>query len=243
MADVQSMQLKGELDDVFEKSDSVPEVQEPEPEKGEIDVEPPSTEEQPADEPERENAQVPREALIAERKKRQELEDKLKSFESNQPKKEVEPEPEVDLFADPDGFRRQVSKTISDTAWETKVTLSQEMMRELKPDYDEKEAAFLEAIKDNPSLGQQIRNQANPAKFAYQQGAKWLETGLMQKDPEAYKAKLEAEFRAKWEAEKSGKPVVKATRQIPPSLATANGARTSDEAPIDDLAGLFPELR
>lgn len=119
---------------------------------------------------------VPVKALKEERRKRQELERRLAELEAKAPQ---QPEGPVDPV-------RQ------------RLDLSVEYAREQFSDYEEKETAFVDAIKTHPrgkEIYQAMLGDKHPARFAYELGAKILalrEIG----DPRTYKQRVMAEAKA-----------------------------------------------
>lgn len=95
-----------------------------------------------------------------EKRKRQDLERELQEFRSQAAQPKATPDP----IEDPEGFiRDQDQKRLND-----RISMSQELMRSQHQDYDEKEIKFVELVKTNPHLYQQMSQSANPAKFAYE---------------------------------------------------------------------------
>lgn len=204
-----SQQEVNSLDEVFNKSDSVELETETEPEskeeeskedepskdteqsqeleskdesvKGEENQE--SKEESPSDKKE----SWTKTAVIAERRKRQELEKKVLEFESKfeqlkvqetQKEKVVRPDP----IDDPQGAVDYDKQDLENKFYNTKVSLSQSVMRSLHDDYDEVEKKFIELANNDPYLSQKIRNVSNPAEFAYKTAKAHIESDNF-KDP------------------------------------------------------------
>lgn len=114
-----------------------------------------------------------------------------------------------DPFTDPDGARRwdddrqtEREQAADQRDFENRCGLSESFMIEIKgeADYREKEEAFGEAVKANPALSAQLRRSANPAKFAYEQGKKYLALKEIGDDPVAYRERLRAELEAELKA-------------------------------------------
>lgn len=196
---------------------------------------PPAPEKAPAKDPAAETSTDPkakaREAQQNdERRKRQaaeqraaDLERELNDLKSGkapqQQQPQQQPQPKViperpDPFVDPEGARRwdndrQTEREAANEQREFERTcaLSESFMVELKgeADYREKENAFGEAIKANPALAVQLRRSANPAKFAYDQGKKFLALKEIGDDPEAFRARERERLRAEIEAELKAK--------------------------------------
>jgi hypothetical protein len=240
---------ENELENVFETSDSEQvEATQPEPpaEKGEPNAEPPTAEKEPANEPV-ENAQVPREALIAERHKRQSSESRIKELEEELAKVKA-PKPEelkaekqrIDLFAEPEKFQDSVEQRIAMAERKALINTSRLVHLKMNPDYVEKESKFLEMVKVNPSLAIQMNESDDPAGFAYETAKKQMAIDEIATDPAAYEAKLREKLRQEWEAETQTKTPEKPSKKLPPSLATANGVKESD-VKLDSLQELFAD--
>lgn len=180
-------------------------------------------------------------AVLDERRKRQELEQRLREIESKK-----EPEPAPDWWADPEKAAQHQSQQIEARLYQQKVELSQDFMRSQHEDYDDMEARFMEMAQENPALRTELQKSANPARFAYETAKKAAEYDAM-KDVDSYKAKLEAEVRkdveAKVRKELEAEQEKKAKKEtaIDPSLASTSskGGLTSDDyagpTPLDEI--------
>ncbi len=122
---------------------------------------------------------VPLRALQDERRKRQELAERLTSMEQ-QAASVARPDP----FEDPDGAAEFDRREGTETTFRLRCDMSQEMMRQSHADYDEVESVFMEAAQANPALAVQLANHPFPARFAYQQGSRFREL-LRAGDPQA----------------------------------------------------------
>lgn len=109
---------------------------------------------------------VPLAALQDERRKRQELAERLSSMEQ-QAAAAARPDP----FEDPAGAAEFDRRENEASSFRLRCDMSQEMMRQAHPDYDEVESLFVEAAEINPALAVQLANHPFPARFAYQQGS------------------------------------------------------------------------
>lgn len=240
--------MSNELSQFLETSvaDPEPEIATPEPviaaDKGEQNAESPSAEKgEPTAKDEPEKGFVPIAATINERKRRQEAEqerDALRQeLESLKTPKQEEKGP--DLFAEPEAWVKAQDQKTQKQILQTKIELSREMYLESKPDFEEKEAAFVKMAQANPALVQQMYASANPAKFAYETAKKQLAIDEMG-DPETYRAKLKAEILAELqgvtpEPEKPLKPIIEKA----PSLANASAARLNTETHVKTLEEMF----
>lgn len=169
--------------------------------------------------PEPEPKTVPVAALLDERSKRQALEARLAELEARDA-------PKLDLFEDPDAVLENLKREVMSHADQRWINASRAMVMAAKPDYAEREAAFIEMARENPSLSAEMMRSDNPALFAYETARKHAEYQQMQ-DIDAYKAKIRAELEAEMAAKNGVAPK--------PSLATATSATGGDLPSDDDL--------
>lgn len=165
-----------------------------------------------------------------EKHKRQELEQKY----SNQPEKGQEALP--DPIDDPEGYAKALQVRNDRNQLATRITLSQELMRDKHADYEEREAQFAELAKTDPSLVAQLQQASNPAKFAYETAVKAERVAQFDNFDDAVKSEVgkqvaaeTARIRAEIEKEYSGK--LNQAQKIPPSGAKA-GSRGSDNSAV-----------
>ena len=205
---------KGETETETEESDqeeSGDESGETESEEGdETESEPPSEEEE----------SVPRKALLDERRKRQELESRLRELE---PPDEEAPDP----TDDPEGYEKHLRQKWEKEQWEKTATQSRERMIERHSDYEEKERHFMVLAQGDPDLVRQMNESHDPAAFAYEQAKESLD-----KQEKAIEGRvlerLKKEGRLKEEKEE-GKPNTSASRVSDLTSATGAGKNSGDE--------------
>lgn len=207
------------LDDVF--ADEAPEREEPEPEKGVTEeTEPESAEvepepESPSEDPESPELDHP--ALLAERRRRQAAEERLREYEARQTEANA-PNPDDD----PEGYR----KYVDEQSMRGKISMSRDLALDLWSDYEDVERTFVGLVQDdkgnvtNPALLAQMQAAKNPAKFAYEHAKAHLEAEKL-RDPK-YIEKMRAELRAEVEAE---------------VLAKLKADQTLKATDVPDLAG------
>ena len=104
-----------------------------------------------------------------------------------------------DFWADPDKALANIAATVDQRLLQANTTMSVNLMRSLHDDYDEMEAAFVDAAEADPSLIYQMNQSGNPGQFAYN-WAKQQQQIAQYSDP-SYKQKLESEMREKIRAE------------------------------------------
>jgi hypothetical protein len=137
----------------------------------------------------------------------------------------VQPRPIPNMIEDPAGYHDYMEQKLFNQA----LNFSELMLRQKVGDdaaVDAAVAKFKELAKDNKPLQQELRDHQDPYKFAYDYVKKtqaMAEIG----DPAAYRAKLEADIRAKIEAEYAGtvsqQPAAPRVT-LPQSLGTARSA-------------------
>jgi len=224
---------KGEIEPVTDESDTEqdqpgkPEAEKPEG--GKADDEPGKPETPTGDTEESWTKAM----ALDERRKRQAIEEELKELKASQPES-TEEKKTPDVFEDQQAFVNSLTEETDRKLQNQKVELSRQFMMDSKPDYEEKEALFLEMAKDNPALSSELKKAANPAKFVYDQAIKYEEYKKVQ-DIDAYKASLRAEVEQemKEQAEfKKGQP------KIPASLASKPSG-DKNEQPDDSLESLY----
>lgn len=194
----------------------------------------------PADEPE--NGHVPVAALKDERRKRQDLEEKVKAFEAklkeveNRPVQQQPMTPPPNLLEDPTGWQQYQMVQQQRTALE----MSQFMMRTSKTDYQEFEDVFVQEAEKNPVLVQAMQNHplhlGGPAAFAYEQGKriaqmrKLSEIGdvdsYVSKKAEEIAAARIADARKEWESEQA--KILERRGSLPRSLVDDRSSAVRD---------------
>lgn len=187
------------------------------------------------------------EAVKDERQKRQALEKELKELkESKSEKKEEVQAP--DIFEDPEGYAKHTKELVDFQIFKTKVELTSEAMKEKHTDYDAKILVFTELAKADPTLSINLRQAANPAKFAYETVIKHEKQKELS-DPDyekKLKDKIKAEILAEMKLEEgedpkeSDKKAKESDVEIP-DLINATAAKSKSNKPqLTDIDELFP---
>lgn len=158
-------------------------------------------------------------ALAAERKKRQELEEKGKET----PKL---PDP-VD---DPEGYSAAVNDAVQREMLNARITLSRDLMMDSTPDFTEHEKVFVEMAQANPSLVAQMHASPNPAKFAYQTAKDHIEVQKL-RDPNHLQKLIEEKAKELIASQSLGKK----TALDVPDLKSAAG---KNDVEVEKPAGL-----
>lgn len=170
-------------DEVEAQAEEEPEVDEAttEPEKGEPEVE--ATAEEQVEPPSTEEASqgtvVPVAALVAERLKRQKLEEQIEALK---PDETEAPDP----IEDPQGYKDYLVGKTESSALKTKIDLSRSVVSSMKEDYQEKEDIFMKLVGEvdedgklvkitDPGLQQKFVQSDNPALFIYDHATEYLE--------------------------------------------------------------------
>jgi hypothetical protein len=168
-------------------------------------------------------------ALRDERRKRQELEQRLQALETQRLHAAQPKAPDVDFWDDPQTFLAKQFDQFSDQMMQRftakqqveRLDASEAAARSKYPDYDEKFEAFHQAVQLNPKLAQELARASDPGEFAYSRG----KTALEIEKAGSIDALIQSE-RAKWEAEM--RAVIQPTATLPPTTAgdSSVGART-----------------
>lgn len=192
----------------------------------------PTAESKDPSQPEKEESWT-KKAVLDERRKRQEIEAKLREYESKANKQEQQVE---------EGGEQQ-EIPVSSLILHERINLSRELMIDKHEDYEEMESVFVDMAKDNPMLVHQMNQSANPAKFAYNKAkehSQYLEYQAI-KDNEDYKAFIEARKsgaiqkpQVETESQKRNKSAIKM-----PDLINATSAKSGHIEGTKDLNQIF----
>lgn len=164
-------------------------------------------------------------AAQEERRKRQELEARIKTMEAKpaEPPKGFWDDPEAAINAQKAEFQTALMKTRVDT--------SEMIARGKYQDFDEKANVFRDLVNENPWLYQQMMQSVDPADFAYKQAKNHLElkaAGSL----DNMRAQIEKEVRMKIEAELKTKHELleKERAALPSSLSDVRGTSVNKVA-------------
>jgi hypothetical protein len=159
-------------------------------------------------------------AMIEERRKRQELERKLQELQQQPPQGEAKT-----FWDDPENALQSVLGQVSKAVTTTKMDTAEMIARSRYQDFDQKIDIFADILQNTPGLREQWMSAPDPAEFAYRTGDNFLK--LQQAgNIDNMKANLEKEIRIKIEAEmKAKQEAEKAQRDaIPGSLSNVQSA-------------------
>jgi len=180
---------------------------------------------------------IPESALLGERRRRQEAEQRAQMLEQQvqQYLAQQQKAPDPDMFEDPDGFKTTLKEQIKAEAiaearreasemfqYHRIATAAQQFMAD-KPDYQESINVFGQMAAVNPRLLAEMQAAPNPAEYAYNAGRTQFEI--------AQHGSLEAMIQARVEAQLKAKQAAP-TPQVPDTLADAQSSRGS-AAPLN----------
>jgi len=168
-----------------------------------------------------------KQAMLAERRKRQELEAEL-AKKAQEEKPYLGEEYEARFQETEQRFQAELVRQ--------KLDLSESIARDRHADFDEKFNVFSDLIKQYPALYPQMVQQVNPAEFMYKTASNAMRMKEME-NPEEYERKL----KEKWEAEYKAKNEKKDTPPV--SIAGARGAAGTHQAAWQGPASLDDILK
>jgi hypothetical protein len=158
---------------------------------------------------------------------RRQLEEMKRAPAQQQPAPQPEPEYIPDPMQDPRGFFQYQQAQMQRTELNTRLNLSEAYARQ-QHGAEKVDAAvqeFTAAVKQNPALYQAMVQAPLPYEFVMQQAEALRLQREIGTDPNAYRARIEAELRERIMAEMQGTaaPVSRAPN-LPPSLASARSS-------------------
>lgn len=109
-----------------------------------------------------------------------------------------QPQQKPDWFTDPDTAATYMQQEFAKRDFQTRVEVFEEIIAAKHPDYEQVREVFAEAALKAPALMDQLLSSRNPPKFAYEMGKRIMLANEIGGDPDAYRTKLEAEFRKKY---------------------------------------------
>ena len=162
-------------------------------------------------------------ALREERDKRQRLEAELEAL-----KAQVNQTPPPSIWEDEEAARaydrnQTVSAAVQEATFQANLNMSEMMVRQANPDFEEVKAEFLALAQDNPALAQQALQDPHPWNKAYtiaKNARTMRELGAT--DIDSLREKIKAELMAEMQVQQP------ARSQLPPTLSTERsvGGRT-----------------
>lgn len=190
--------------------------------------------------PAAEEKTVPTKALQEERRKRQELEQRLAEIEARQQPQQPPPSVWEDERGAFQHFGQEVVGTaVQQATFNARLDMSEMMVRQAHADdFDEKKATFMQLMAEVPGLQQRALQDPHPWNFAYQ----YVTNHERMNELAAVNVgDLEAKIEARIRAELTAQPIAPLPA-VPTSLADAQSAKPSgsDPAPrlsLDDILG------
>lgn len=186
-------------------------------------------------------------AVREEREKRQALERELEALRQQHQALKEPPAPPPSMWEDERGWQQHFGNEVVTTAVQqatlnAKLDMSEMMVRQANPDFDEVKAEFLALAEQNPQLVQQALADPHPWNKAYQIAKNhktMAELGATNLDD--LKTKLREEIMV--ELQQGSTPVPQARPQVPPSLTTERtvggrgGPAWAGPKPLSELLG------
>lgn len=166
--------------------------------------------------------------LKEEREKRQNLEREIETLKQqlSTPQPQQAPAPIPSIWEDEDGFRQNlVTTAVQSASFNSKLEMSEMLVRQANPDFDEVKAEFLALADQNPTLAQQALADPHPWNKAYQIAKNHR---AMQELGATNVAELEAKLREQIKAELAAQPAQ--PQALPNSLADSQSSRVSSGA-------------
>jgi hypothetical protein len=210
----------------------------------------PKGEKEPDVSPTSEEPKLDHAALIGERRRRQEAEDRLREYEARlaqlqQPQFQPQQQGIPDRWEDPEGYDRYLIAQASALAEERamhavqtqRIYSSAVAARAKYADYGDAHAVFGEMVQQNPMLFQQMVTAPDPAEFAYQTAKTEMEIRQYGGIDKLVQARVQAELA------KAQTPAPAPTPSIPDTLADAQSARGSSAASAFTVPSLDDILR
>lgn len=195
--------------------------------------------------PSGEDQSVPRQALLDERRKRQEAEERLRQLE---PADEEAPDP----TDDPEGHERYLRAKWEREQWQERATKSRDRMLEKQPDYEEKEKHFLYLASQDPELIKQMNEDPDPAAFAYNKAKESLdaqEQAIEERVVERLKKEgrlKESEQSADTETETEADNTAEAASRVSDLTSATGAGKNTGEEPVKESVNpgdVFDDLK
>jgi hypothetical protein len=190
---------------------------------------------------------IPRKALLDERSKRQALEAELQRAREQLQAFQYPPQAPPSIFDDEQGWEQHFGQTVvqqavSQATQNARLDMSEMMVRQAHPDFEEKKAAFLEAMQATPGLAERARQDPHPWNFAYQYVVNQQRMNeLSAVNVADLEAKLRAQIQAEYEAKAGGALQASLPAGVPPSLSgqrnvgSRQGPAWAGPSPLSDI--------
>jgi hypothetical protein len=196
--------------------------------------------------PTEEARMVPLQSMLEERRKRQAAEAQYRAMSEMLQKQQAPQLTDEQVLSSPaetlNRIRAEMAGTTEQQIRNLKFELAEDLTRSLHADYDTVRDAFIAKVEaQDPfavAIAQQMVNQANPAKFVYDQ-ARRMEQMSRVGDESSYRARIEAEVRAKVLAElQRPAPAVEVPASLNsiPSAPVSSGSAEFEPTPLENIA-------
>lgn len=204
-----------------------------ESEESEKEDEPPSSEDKDTQEPDK----VPIKALQDERRKRQDLQERLEALERQTPNEQET----KDFWDDPEAHLQGMEKKFQDALLNERMNISESFARKRWEDLDERLESFKGMIEQTPSLRDEMLRHPSPWEFVGEQVERQRKLDEFD-SAEEYRKKLDADFEkrvaeeAKKRADKALAEQQEKSEELPGSAADARQAAGRSESDSDAAA-------
>ena len=189
--------------------------------------------------------------LAAEREKKREAQQRVYELSQGRQQQPQEPAKREFDWTNPEKTIEGVKEELSRDMTTRILNMSEAQCQLRYEDYGEKYEVFKSMAMSNPSIINQMTNQADPAEWAYRQAANQMSMQEIGSDPAAYKAKLTAEITASvLEQMRAGKineienKIKSVHSKLPPMASSIPGKTRMDQGPVvldDPLGSIFGE--
>jgi hypothetical protein len=180
-------------------------------------------------------------AVKGERERRKAAEQRAKELEERLKALEQPPQPLPSVFEDENAWQEQfgthvVSTAVQQATFNSKLDMSEMMVRQANPDFDEMKETFLSLVEQNPALRQQALEDPHPWNKAYQIAKNYKSMqDLGATDVESLRAKIRAEVEAELTATQPRRaPITLSTEQ---NVGTRAGPAWGGPRSIEELLG------
>lgn len=179
-------------------------------------------------------------AIREEREKRQTLERELEALKTQIQSQQQPPAPPPSIWEDEEGYGSHiVSSAVQQATFNARLDMSEMMVRQAQPDFEEVKAEFLRLVDENPALRQQALADPHPWNKAYHIAKNYR---AMQDLGATDMVTLEAKMREKIMAEmQGGQTAIPARSELPATLtgersvASRSGPAWAGPTPLSDL--------
>lgn len=180
-------------------------------------------------------------AIREEREKRQRLEQELEALRQQFQAAQNPPAPPPSIWEDDAGAlqhvqQQAVSQAVQQATFNARLDMSEMMVRQAQPDFEEVKAEFLALAQDNPQLRQQALADPHPWQKAYQiaKNARTMRD-LGATDVDTLRAKLREEIMAEMQAQPAPRPGFPTSLSTARNVGSRNGPAWSGPPSLDEL--------